>query len=100
LYEFADLAEAEWWLDETIEAARPAHGPEVKRLGRTLNKWRTEIMAFHTTRMSNGPVEGLNSIIKNIRRAAAGFRSFENYRCRILLACGNVNWQLLNPAHP
>jgi transposase len=97
-YEFGDLAEAEWWLDETIEAARTAHGPEVKRLGRMLNKWRTEIMAFHTTRLSNGPVEGLNSIIKKIKRVAAGFRSFANYRCRILLACGNVNWQLLNPA--
>lgn len=99
-YEFADLAEAGWWLDETIEAARTTHGPEAKRLGRMLNKWRTEIMAFHTTRLSNGPVEGLNTIIKKIKRVAAGFRSFANYRCRILMACENTNWALPNPAHP
>lgn len=55
-------------------------------------------LAFHTTRVSNGPVEGLNSIIKKLKRIGAGFRRFENYRCRILLACGNINWALLNPA--
>lgn len=99
LYEFGDVGDAAWWLDETIEAAASAHGPEVRRLGTMLGRWRTEILAFHTTRMSNGPVEGLNSIIKKLKRVAAGFRSFENYRCRILLACGNINWELLNPAH-
>ena len=92
-------SDAVWWMDETIDAARTANGPEVRRLGRMLAKWRTEIMAFHTTGLSNGPVEGLNSIIKKIKRVAAGFRSFANYRCRILLACGNVNWDLLNPPH-
>ena len=99
IYERENVDEAGWWLDETIDAARTAHGPEVRRLGRMLGRWRTEILAFHTTHMSNGPVEGLNSIIKKLKRIAAGFRSFPNYRCRILLACGNINWRLLNPAH-
>jgi hypothetical protein len=29
------------------------------------------------------------------KRVAAGFRSFTNYRLRILLACGGCNWDLL-----
>jgi transposase len=41
------------------------------------------------------PVEGLNSLIKKIKRVAAGFRSFTNYRLRILLAVGGCNWDLL-----
>jgi hypothetical protein len=39
--------------------------------------------------------EGLNSLIKKIRRVAAGFRSFTNYRLRIVLACGGCHWNLL-----
>ncbi len=64
-----------------------------------LGRWRTEILALNTTRMSNGPVEGLNSIIMKLKRVAAEVRSFANCRWRILLASGNINWQLLNPAH-
>jgi len=45
-----------------------------------------------------GPVEGLNSLIKKLKRVAAGFRSFANYRLRILLACGGCNWDLLGTA--
>jgi Transposase len=51
--------------------------------------------AWHTSGYTNGPVEGLNSLIKKIERVAAGFRSFANYRLRILLAIGGCNWDLL-----
>ena len=61
----------------------------------TLKRWRNQILAWHTTGASNGPTEGLNSIIKKIKRVAAGFRSFTNYRLRILLACGGCDWTLL-----
>jgi hypothetical protein len=40
----------------------------------------------------------LNSIIKKVKRVGAGFRSFANYRLRILLAVGGCNWSLLDPA--
>jgi hypothetical protein len=43
-------------------------------------------------------VEGLNSIIKKHKRVATGFRRFDHYRTRILLAIGGVNWNLLDPA--
>lgn len=77
--------DAEVWFDETIVAAKTSPVAEVRRLGRTLKRSPTEILAFHTTRLSNGSVEGLNSIIKKLKRIAAGFTSFENYRCRIFL---------------
>jgi hypothetical protein len=64
-------------------------------MARTLVQWREAILAWHTTGYTNGPVEGLNSLIKKLKRVAAGFRSFANYRLRILLACGGCNWTLL-----
>jgi transposase len=60
-----------------------------------VDQWRDAILAWHTTGHTNGPVEGLNTVIKKVKRVAAGFRSFTNYRLRILLACGGCNWRLL-----
>jgi transposase len=67
-------------------------------MARTLKRWRSQILAWHTTGASNGPTEGLNSIIKKVKRVGAGFRKFTNYRLRILLAVGGCNWSLLEPA--
>ena len=44
---------------------------------------RGQILAWHTTGASNGPTEGLNSVIKKVKRVGAGFRSFATYRLRI-----------------
>ncbi|WP_162258995.1 transposase, partial [Limosilactobacillus ingluviei] len=34
---------------------------------------------------NNGSLEGTNNVIKTIKRVAFGFRSFPNFRLRILL---------------
>ena len=61
--------------------------PEVARLGRTLRMWREHVLArFDTHRISNGGTEAVNLIIEKTRRLAHGFRTFEHYRLRILLA--------------
>ena len=60
---------------------------EVKRLGKTLRRWREEILAYFTTGgVSNGGTEAINGVIEKTRRLAHGFRNFTNYRIRILLA--------------
>ena len=40
---------------------------------------------------SNGPYEGLNKKIKDVKRSMYGAHSFENLRKRILLTCENVD---------
>lgn len=87
------------WLDGLIDDCRSGKGPEVRGMARTLIQWRNAILAWHTTGYTNGPTEGLNSLIKKVKRVAAGFRSFTNYRHRILLAVGGCNWNLLG-THP
>jgi transposase len=64
-------------------------GPELRRLAKTLKRWRNEIVAHHTTGASNGPVEAANLLNKQVKRSGRGFRNFDNYRLRILLAGGN-----------
>lgn len=67
--------------------------PELVRLASTIDRWTDELLAFHTTGgASNGPAEAVNLLIENARRAGYGFRNFNNYRLRLLLACG-IKWQ-------
>src|SRR5512133_1391422 len=68
---------------------------ELSRLARTVRAWEGEILAFHATNgCSNGPTEAINLLIKKVKRVGHGFRSFTNYRLRLLLHCG-VRW----PSH-
>jgi len=84
-----DVAEAERLLDDTIAwCLEPESGPELRRLVKTLRRWRREILAHHTTGASNGPVEAANLLIKQVKRSGRGLRNIDNYRLRILLAGG------------
>ena len=77
-------------LNDTIAwCSAPESGPELRRLLKTLRRWRNEILAHHRTGASNGPVEAANLLIKQVKRSGRGLRSFPNYRLRILLAGGH-----------
>jgi transposase len=74
-------------------AAANSDVPELHRLARTLDGWTGELLAyFDTGGVSNGPTEGLNLLIKKIKRVGHGFRNFHNYRLRLLLHCGGITW--------
>lgn len=65
--------------------------PEIKRLGKTLKKWREAFLAyFDTGRASNGGTEAINGLIELHRRVARGFRNREHYRLRMLLIGGGL----------
>jgi transposase len=88
----------------SLEAARRAltvfythcadhdHIPELITLAKTVSAWEDEILAYHHTgHASNGTTEAVNLLIEKTRRIGHGFRNFDNYRLRLLLACG-VQW--------
>ncbi len=49
-------------------------------------KWRTEILAYFATGLTNGRTEGFNNKAKLVKRRAYGYRSFAKYRLRLLNA--------------
>lgn len=100
IYLTSDPVDAETLIDKAIQGCKTDPVPEIRALGRTLGRWRTEILAHHTTGASNGPTEALNLLIKKVKRAGHGFRNFTNYRLRILLHAGGVNWTSLRPPTP
>jgi len=72
----------------------------VRSLGRTLTRWRDQIVAWHRSHVSNGPTEAANNLIKRVNRAAFGFSSFRNFRVRALLYAGKPDWSLLETITP
>ncbi len=58
------------------------------------------VSAWHRARVTNGPTEAINNLIKRIKRIAFGFTNFRNYRIRALLYAGRPNWQLLATITP
>jgi transposase len=95
-YRTSDPDEARAMLDELIRhCVKTAMPPEIQRLGRTLRKWFDKVCNFHLARVTNGPTEALNNLIKRIKRIGFGFRNFENYRIRALLYAGKPNWRVL-----
>ncbi len=44
-----------------------------------------EIVGYFEQRTTNGILEGINNKLKLIKRAAYGFRNFENFRLRSLV---------------
>jgi transposase len=94
------ISDAELLIDRAIEGCRLDAVGEVRSLGLTLARWRDAILARHRTGASNGPTEGLNLLVKKVKRAGHGFRSFDNYRLRILLHAGGVSWDSIYPSTP
>jgi transposase len=85
-------ADAALLLDKAIVGCTSDEVAEIRSLGKTLKSWRTEILAHHDTGASNGPTEGLNLCVKKVKRCGHGFRSFDNYRLRVLLHAGGITW--------
>lgn len=71
------------WIFYAESCKMKAFEPHLK----TFHEWAKYIKNSFKTNLSNGITEGFNNKIKVIKRIAYGFRNFENFRLRILLAC-------------
>jgi transposase len=101
LYTHANQALAVEWIERLILDMADGDNPiEVRSLGRTLRRWKDQIVAWHRAVVSNGPTEAANNLLKRVKRAAFGFTSFVNFRIRVLLYAGKPNWALLAMVTP
>lgn len=97
IYLTEDPTDAATLLQKAITGCREDEVAEIQSLGRTLQRWRAEILAHHETGASNGPTEGLNLLVKKVKRCGHGFRRFDHYRLRVLLL---YRWHRLGPDLP
>jgi transposase len=71
-------------------AAHSKLKPFVK-LSRTIRRFKEGILAYTSTGLSNGLLEGLNNKIRLITRRAFGFHSAEALKAMIYLCCGGLS---------
>jgi transposase len=96
-YETEDPSQAEDLLRDIIDYGSKRSVPlEVRVLARTLRNWFDQILAWHEAKVSNGPTEGMNNLLKRVKRVAFGFTNFQNFRIRALLYAGKPNWRVLD----
>ena len=74
---------------------RPAHRhvPELMTLGRTLDRWLPEIIAYFETGTTNAATEGCNRKVKQVKRVASGFRNHDNHVLRIAIHAGQKHYR-------
>ena len=90
-------------LDQLIEEYRTSGDEIFERFSRLLKRYRQPIINSFilferlkpdgnvmVSRLSNGPMESMNRQIKDLRRLAHGFRSFDHLRNRFLFATRNA----------
>ena len=76
-----------FFLDK-IKALKASPFKALVTLGKTLYRWREEIVRMWRFTKNNGITEGFHRKMKLIQRRAYGFRNFENYRMRVRVLCG------------
>lgn len=83
-------------LDKFIENLIIFNIEEFKTVTSSFKKWKQEIMnsfdIVDNRRISNGPVESVNSRIKLIKRNANGYRNFERFRKRVLYSLNHKSF--------
>jgi transposase len=75
-------------LVRTIETLKASGLEAAVTLGTSLSEWSQEIVRMWRFTRNNGITEGFHRKMKLIQRRAYGFRSFTNYRLRVIAQCG------------
>lgn len=70
-----------------VEQLKNSPFDELKKLGRTLYRWRDEVVCMWRFTKSNGITEGFHRKMKLIQRKAYGMKNFDNYQIRVRVLC-------------
>ena len=87
-YDSASADEAADALEEWFHDAETSGIAEFVWLAGNLRRWKPQLLAYFTYRITNGYAEGITNRIKVIKRQGYGVPNFGSFRRRILIECG------------
>ena len=90
-YDIQDPDQAEEYLGRWITEANASGLEPIIAFTEMLHKHWDGVIRWHRTRVSNGLLEGLNSLIQAAKRRARGYRTPRNYKTMIYLVAGKLN---------
>ncbi len=82
-FDITQKDEALAFIDYFKEQVRESQIPELQSFTKTLDRWLPQILNYYDCKISNGPTEGFNHKVKNIKRRAFGFRNDKNFEIRV-----------------
>jgi len=85
-----DAAAAALFFKQWFRRARLSKLEPIKKTALTLKRHLDGLLNYFAHPITNALSEGFNSKIQGIKADARGFRSFKNYRNRILFFCGKL----------
>jgi transposase len=91
-YRAGSAAEAEQILSRILLNTEQAEDAALVLWGRTLRAWRSELLAYHTFRVTSAYTEGVHTKFKLLKRLSYGFRNLEVYVRKMLLALAPLAW--------
>lgn len=118
LYDYQSPREGHEFMNSMIKEFETSSFDEMKHFGRTLNKWRREILnslivvekfdevqkdgsvKSRNRRLHNGVIERKNKTIKILKNTANGFTNFKRFRARVLYVLRAQPSFSLDPAYP
>lgn len=87
-------------LNEIINDYKISGINEFIDISHTLENWKVEIVnsfiKYNDLRVSNGPIEGRNSLIKKILRIANGYSNFKRFRNRVIYCLNKYSTHCFN----
>jgi transposase len=85
-YKLTDKKEARRQLDNIIMFCETSHSRYMKSFGKTLFRWKENILNYFDNFQTNAFTEGVHTKIKMIKRVSFGFRNIDNYIAKVTLA--------------
>jgi transposase len=95
VYSCATAGEAGPELDRLVSWMAHSNVAEMRVVAKTLRLNREGILNYFGARLTNAYLEGANSLIQSIKKAARGFRNVEYFKTFIFLRLGGLNFDAL-----
>jgi transposase len=90
VFRLGDLRVARTEIKDWKRRAKESQIPEILEYVGLLNRRRFGILNFFRHHKTNGLSEGLNNVVKTIKKDAYGFHDWQYFRLKILRKCGKL----------
>ncbi|MBI4669505.1 MAG: transposase, partial [Elusimicrobia bacterium] len=91
VFRLGDPKKARAKLKDWKRRVRESRIPELWDYVKLLDRRRFGVMNFFRHRKTNGLSEGLNNVVKTLKKDAYGFHDWEYFRLKILRKCGKLH---------
>ena len=100
IYEADTKVEFEILLKKWYFWATHSRIPAVIKVAKCIRAHEGGILRWYESRISNGLLEGINSVVQSAKSKARGYRTLKNFKNIIYLLKGDLNFSFINPSYP